>query len=164
MRGGGRLAVNGEKKYNLKKEGCLNENASKVKADIFNGRNDFFDKDDIVQTRYEMLRCVEKDDCTVVDASDMYGVSRITFYKIKKLFDEQGIQGLLPGKKGPKKSHKLTPDVMKFLKDEIKAESSIKSVELADKIMHRFGYSVHPRTIEKALSARKKKRSETGND
>lgn len=151
------MAINNEKKYYLKRESCLNKNAVNIKADIFNESNNFFDKNDIVQTRYEMLRSVEKEDFTINAASDMYGVSRISFYKIKKAFDKQGIQGLLPRKKGPKVPYKLTPDVISFLEDEIKADCQIKSDKLAEKMSEKFGYSVHPRTIEKVLFTGKKK-------
>ena len=158
------MAIGDEKKDRLKKEGCLNRNASKVKADVFNDDNDFFDKNDVVQTRYEMLRSVLKDKRTVNAASGMYGVSRITFYKLKKAYDAQGIQGLLPGKKGPGKPHKLTPDVIRFLENEIRADPSTKADKLAEKMSEKFGYSVHPRTIEKTVFTGKKKRSEKRSD
>ena len=38
------MSVNDEKKYYLKKEGCLNPNASKISADIFNDGNVFLKK------------------------------------------------------------------------------------------------------------------------
>lgn len=158
------MGINDEKKYYLKKEGCININASNVKADIFNDGNNFFDKNDIVQTRYEMIRSVEKNKFSINAASDMYGVSRISFYKTKKAFDAYGIQGLFPKKKGPKAAYKLTPDVIRFLESEIKSDSQIKSDKLAKKVLEKFGYSVHARTIEKALLKGKKKHSKGQRD
>lgn len=151
------MSKNEIKKNYLKKEGCLNKNASIIKAVIFNNENGFFDKNDIVQTRYEMLRCVEKDNCTINAASEMFGVSRISFYKTKKAFEEKGMQGLLPQKKGPNSPHKLTDNVINFIESEKEAEPDLKSDELADKVRQVFNLKIHPRTIEKALAVRKKK-------
>ncbi len=158
------MPINNEKKYYLEKEGCLNPNASKIKADIFNDENEFFEKTDIVQARYEMLRSVDKDGASINSASGMYGVSRISFYKTRKAFENKGLLGLLPQKKGPKKPSKLTPAVMDFLKSERKTDPKVKSDKLAEKILKEFGCSVHPRTIEKALASSKKKREKSGFD
>jgi len=151
------MSENERKKNYLKKEGCLNKNASIIRAEIFNNGNSFFDKNDIVQTRYEMLRCVEKDNYTINAASEMFGVSRISFYKTKKAFEEKGMQGLLPQKKGPNSPHKLTDNVINFIESEKEAEPDLKSDELTDKVRQAFNLKIHPRTIEKALAVRKKK-------
>ncbi len=151
------MPENETKKYYLKKEGCLNENASRIKAELFDKGGDFFDKNDLVQVRYEMLRCVEKDGYAINVASEIFGVSRISFYKTKKTFEQKGIYGLLPEKKGPKRPHKLTEKIMRFIEAERKANPNLKSAELADMVRQTFDLSVHPRTIEKALAAGKKK-------
>lgn len=151
------MSENKTKKYYLKKEGCLNKNASGIKAELFNNGSNFFDKNDLVQARYEMLRCVEKDGYAINAASEMFGVSRISFYKTKKAFEEKGIYGLLPEKKGPKGPHKLTNHVIDFIEGEKKAKPDLKSDELADIVRQTFNLMIHPRTIEKALAVRKKK-------
>ncbi len=151
------MSENETKKYYLKKEGCLNKNASGIKAELFNNGSNFFDKNDLVQARYEMLRCVEKDGYAINAASEMFGVSRISFYKTKKAFEEKGIYGLLPEKKGPKRPHKLTDHVLHFIEGEKEAKPDLKANELADKVRQTFNLKIHPRTIEKALAVRKKK-------
>ncbi len=145
------------KKYYLKKGGCLNKNASGIKAELFCNGSIFFDKNDVVQARYEMLRCVEKDGYAISTASKMFGVSRISFYKTKKAFEKKGVYGLLPEKKGPKGPHKLTDDIIYFIEGEKEAEPDLKAEELADKVRQNFNMKIHPRTIEKALADRKKK-------
>lgn len=145
------------KKYYLKKEGCLNKNAAGIKAELFNSASNFFDKNDVVQARYEMLRCVEKDGYAINTASELFGVSRISFYKTKKAFDKKGIYGLLPVKKGPKGPYKLTAEVIFFIEAEKKANADIPADELADKVREKFNVKIHPRTIEKALVVSKKK-------
>lgn len=152
-----KMPENNDKKKYLEAEGCLNKNASGVKAELFNNGDYFFDKNDIVQTRYEMLRSVKKDGYSINIASEMFGVSRISFYKTNKSFEEKGIIGLLPIKKGPKSPHKLTDEVLNFIINEKELETDIKSDDLAEKVKKVFDLKIHPRTIEKTLAVRKKK-------
>ena len=48
------------KKKKLTESGTLNPNAHKITDPLFKS-NDFFDPDDLLQAKYEMLRRVEKD-------------------------------------------------------------------------------------------------------
>ena len=89
--------------------------------------DDFFDPRDLVQVKYEMLRQV------------------------------QGVTGLLPKRPGPRKAHKLTDEVMEFVRH-LRAEEPVLSAEgLAGRLKGHYGLSVHPRSIERALARREKK-------
>ena len=66
----------------------------------------FFDPRDVVQVKYEMLRRVSVEKTSITEVSDQYGVSRPTFYQAKADFDEAGIAGLVPHKRGPHGPHK----------------------------------------------------------
>lgn len=138
----------------LAEEGTLNPAPEKVSDPKFQ-EGGFFDPRDIVQVKYEMLRRVSADKMSVTEASDEYGVSRPTFYQAKADFDEAGLSGLVPRKRGPRGPHKLQGDVLAFLKEQVVPGEPIRARELTDRIRTKFGLDVHPRTIERALGVKK---------
>src|SRR6516165_12261415 len=75
----------------------------------------FFDPNDLVQVKYEMLRSVEKEGRAVVEAAKAFGLSRPVFYVTQELFKREGLPGLLPHKRGPKRPHKLSDEAMAAL-------------------------------------------------
>jgi transposase len=102
-----------------------------------------------------MLRrvCVEND--SVTNAAEAYGFSRPTYYQARTSFDEAGIAGLVPKRRGPRGPHKLDDDVMAFLRQHIVPGQPIRARELATLIRQEFDLDVHPRTIERALGGKK---------
>jgi transposase len=95
----------------------------------------------------------------VTQAAKDFGFSRRHFYDLQHQFAAQGFPGLVPKKRGPKGAHKLTDDIMDFI---VKARADIpcpKAAELARRVHEHFGLSVHPRSIEKALTRKKKERT-----
>lgn len=148
--------TNTSKKRALSQSGTLNRNAGKVIDPKFKNLA-FFDPNDIVQVKYEMLRSAQKDSVGIIKASQTFGFSRITFYKTEKAFKENGISGLLPRKKGPRRAHKLTGKVMEFVGELLDQKPQMKSGVIRQKIKKRFGISVHKRSIERAIDRSKKK-------
>lgn len=144
------------KKRALAQSGTLNRNADKVVDPRFKNLA-FFDPNDIVQVKYEMLRSAQKDGVGIIKASQAFGFSRITFYKTEKAFKENGILGLLPRKKGPRRAHKLTGKVMEFVEELLKQKPQMGSDVIREEIKKRFGTSVHKRSIERAIDRSKKK-------
>lgn len=138
----------------LLEEGTLNPGPEKVRDTKF-WQSEFFDPRDAVQVKYEMLRRVSVENASVTDASDEYGVSRPTYYQAKANFDEAGIAGLVPKKRGPRGPHKLQGEVMAFLKTRIVPGEPIRARRLATLIQEEFDIDVHPRTIERAVSGKK---------
>ena len=69
-----------------------------------------------------------------------------------------GLAALLPQKPGPRRAHKLDDDVVAFLLRERTADPSLRARELARRVRARFGRLVHPRSVERALARREKKR------
>jgi transposase len=138
----------------LAEEGTLNPAPEKVSDPKFQ-EDGFFDPRDIVQVKYEMLRRVSVDKMSVTEASDEYGVSRPTFYQAKADFDDAGLGGLVPRKRGPRGPHKLQGEVLAFLKEQVIPGEPIRARELTDRIRIKFGLDVHPRTIERALGVKK---------
>jgi len=137
--------------------GTLNPTPEKVHDHLFQS-SAFFDPDDALQVKYEMLRRVERDGHSVTQAAKDFGFSRRHFYDLQHQFAAQGFPGLVPKKRGPKGAPKLTDDIMDFI---VKAREDIpcpKAAALARRVHEHFGLSVHPRSIEKALTRKKKER------
>ena len=65
----------------LKKYGALNLRPERVKDTLFL-EEEFFDPHDLMQTKYEMLRRVQKDGESVTQAASRFGFSRLSFYRI----------------------------------------------------------------------------------
>jgi len=148
------------KRRALKQSGTLNRYADNVTDPKFKNVA-FFDPEDIMQVKYEMLRSVKKDETGIKHASKNFGFSRITFYKTDKAFNENGLAGLLPQKKGPRRAHKLSGEVMEFVKELIEKKPGIKSDSIREKIKERFDLTVHKRSIERAIARSKKKHLQT---
>ena len=140
----------------LKEQGALNPNPQAVQDPLFQG-NVFFDPRDLVQVKYEMLRRVKVDGWSISAATQALGFSRPTFYQVDDALKKEGLPGLLPQKRGPKRAHKLTKEVVAFMEDLQQKDSSLKARGLAKAVAKEFDLIVHPRSIERAL-ARKKKR------
>lgn len=140
----------------LKEQGVLNPKAEKVKDELFQ-KYDFFDPQDLLQVKYEMLRRVQKDGSTVVNASQKFGFSRPSFYKAQNDFITNGLPGLIPRQKGPKEAHKLSGDVMEFVAQAIDKDNTLKAAKIVSLLDKRFNLKVHPRSIERAIARRKKK-------
>lgn len=140
----------------LKQQGTLNPHPEDVRDPLF-AENDFFDPLDLVQVKYEMLRRVSEDGHSVTSAAESFGFSRVSFYKAQAAFKEDGLAGLVPSRRGPHGAHKLSEAVIDFLLQALDEDKSRRAVTLAKLVEERFGFSLHPRTIEKAMVQRQKK-------
>ena len=147
---------NSSKRHTLMQSGTLNKNADKVADPRFKNLV-FFDPSDLLQVKYEMLRSAQKEEAGILKASETFGFSRITFYKAEKAFKENGLAGLLPKKKGPRRAHKLTSEVMNFVGQLLEQKPEMKPDVIRQKIKNRFNLSVHKRSIERATQKGKKK-------
>ncbi len=141
----------------LRQQGTLNPRSHSVTDELFL-KDSFFDPRDLVQVKYEMLRRVEREGRSVSGAATSFGFSRPSFYQALAAFEPAGLAGLVPHKRGPKQAHKLTEQVMTFIAETRHREPSITTKELLPLIQQRFGIAVHPRSIERSLLRRQKKR------
>ena len=140
----------------LRDDGTLNPRAEVVTDPNFT-EGGFFDPRDVVQVKYEMLRRARVEAIPVTRAVQEAGFSRQTFYKAKADFEEAGIAGLVPKKRGPRGPHKLQGDILEFMKATHNPGQPIRAAWLATEIAERFGVQVHPRSIERALRNTQKK-------
>ena len=141
----------------LKEQGLLNSKPETVKDELFQ-KHDFFDACDLAQVKYEMIRRVEKENWTVIQASKTFGFSRPCFYDTKEALNKKGLPGLIPAQRGPKRPHKLSPDVMMFVENVMSKDETLRAGDIAGLIEKRFGFKIHPRSIERALEKGHKKK------
>jgi transposase len=121
-------------------------------ADPRFAESDFLDPRDLVQVKYEMVRRVRVDGDSVSASAAAFGFSRPSWYAAAAAVDEHGLPGLLPARPGPRRAHKLTDEVLVFLREELAADPSQRAAQLAARVTERFGVRVHPRSIERALA------------
>ena len=141
----------------LRERRALNDHPEKVSDQPFVSGGDFFDAHDLVQVKYEMLRRVHKEDQSVVKTAAAFGFSRPSFYRTQRAFEAEGLPGLLPERPGPRRGHKLTPEVVVFLLQVRDKEPRLGPKELAAKIQAQFNLVVHPRSVQRTLARRLKK-------
>jgi hypothetical protein len=141
----------------LLEEGTLNSVPERVRDPKFQA-SEFFDPEDVVQVKYEMLRRVLVEKASVTVASEEYGVTRPTFYQTESSFEKAGIVGLVPKKRGPRGRHKLGVKVMEFLEKQVTPGDPIRARALAKLVQEKLSLKIHPRTIERALGVKKTSR------
>ena len=140
----------------LQQHGTLNPRPKEVRDELFL-QDEFFDPRDLVQVKYEMLRRVQAEGQSVTDASANFGFSRPSFHQALSAFEQDGLAGLVPHKRGPKQAHKLTDEVLTFIGELRQKEPSVRLPDLVKLIQDRFGIRVHPRSIERSLLRHQKK-------
>ena len=141
----------------LRQRGCLHPHPEKVSDDLFTS-NEFFDPRDLLQVKYEMLRRVRESDHSISQAAANFGLSRPSFYQAQAAYDTGGLPALLPKKPGPRRAHKLSEEIVEALRQMQDQASDMNTSALAEQVRERFGVSVHPRSIERALARQEKKR------
>jgi transposase len=144
------------KRKALQAAGTFNTRAAQVHHLLFQ-QSAFFDPEDLLQLKYETLRAVELEKCPIAKAARDFGLSRPTIYEAQSQLQQQGLEGLLPHKRGPKTAHKLTAEILRYVQEQAAAEPEIKAEELARRVRQRFAVKLHPRTIQKALEPKAKR-------
>lgn len=143
------------KRKALQAAGTFNSRATQVRHPLFL-QSSFFDPEDLLQLKYETLRAVELEKCPVAKAARDFGLSRPTIYEAQSQLQQQGLEGLLPHKRGPKAAHKLTDEILRYVQEQA-AQSELKAEELVQRVRQRFAVKLHPRTIQKALERKAKR-------
>lgn len=146
-----------QKRQTLRRHGTLNPQPESVIHPLFQN-SDFFDPDDLLQVKYEMLRQVHVDQGSISESARAFGFSRPSFYQAQSAFHQDGVFGLLPHKRGPQGGHKLTGEVMEFIAQQRSADPSLTPAQLAAAIQKRFRLQVHPRSIQRRIVEQKKRR------
>ena len=140
----------------LQKMGALNKNPKKVKYHLFKSGGLFFDPQDKLQVKYEMIRAVKVDGLPIKDVVQEFGYSRETYYTVLKDFELEGCIGLLDQVQGRRQPEKLQTEIVEFIISErYKNQKENSGYRIAEKIKERFHISIHPRTVYKVLKKTK---------
>jgi len=140
----------------LQQEASLHPHPEQVTDELFL-THEFFDPRDLVQVKYEMLRRVQSEGQAVSQSAAHFGFSRPSFYQAQTAFEQGGLPALMPQKRGPKKAHKLTAEVLAFVRQAQQEDPSLRPAALASLVKDRYAITVHPRSIERALTRSQKK-------
>ena len=140
----------------LREHGCLHTRPERVRDERFLS-NAFFDPRDLLQVKYEMLRRVREEGASVSAAAASFGLSRPTFYAAQRAYEAGGLPALVPSRPGPRRAHKLGPEIVEAVRVAHRQRPAPSSRELVEMVRERFGLSVHRRSIERVV-ARPKKR------
>jgi transposase len=81
----------------------------------------------------------------------------VTLYQLRKRFEAEGLAGLLPQPKGPRRASKLSEEVLAFVLEILMTEPELRTAEVPRRIAQHFGLSIHVRSIERALTRSRKK-------
>ena len=142
----------------LRQTGTLHPHPQLVTDPLFQD-HPFFDARDRMQVKYEMLRKVEVDGAPVSTAATAFGLSRPSFYQAQSAFQQGGLAGLAPQKRGPRRAHKLSAEVLEFLGQLRTEQPGIGYAEMTERVRQRFSVAVNPRSIERRLRRGEKKTS-----
>jgi transposase len=152
-----RLKKPDQKLLELKHTGTLNPHPAAISDALFH-ENPFFDSNDLLQVRYEMLRRHQVDGASVVEVASAFGVSRPTFYQAEAAFERGGLAGLVPKQRGPKGGHKLSGKVIEYVRTVKASSPGVTTAECIRAVQEKFGITVHRRSLERAMAGKKKPR------
>jgi transposase len=151
-----RQSTSDPKQEALRARGALNPHPERVLDPLFDD-DELFDRRDLVQVKYEMIRRARIEGQPVTEACRSFGLSRPVFYRSEQALKQEGLPGLVAKKRGPRGPHKLTEAAMVLLEQELEEDRSLDSKALARRLKERLDVEVHPRSIERALARRKNK-------
>ena len=140
----------------LHQQGVLHPHPQDVVDPLFRSPG-FFDARDLVQAKYEMLRRVRVEGLSVTAAAAAFGWSRPAFYQAQAAYQGRGLPGLIPKRPGPRRAHKLSAEVLDFVRQHQAQVPTVEVATLCGLIKEAFGRTVHPRSLERALARRRLK-------
>ena len=139
----------------LLENGTYNKNYEKVMEQRFVS-DDFYDAQDIVQVKYEMLRTARETELTIEDVADTFGFSRAGYYKIKTSFEKEGVSAFVTSKTGPKNALKLKGEYKAFIDQYLTENPDTSSTDLVAILKNERGLSISKRTVERYRSSQRK--------
>jgi len=139
----------------LRRAGALHPHPERIHDEPFL-QDPFFDPRDRVQVKYEMVRRHRVEGRSVTDVAAAFSVSRQAFYEAAAAFETGGLPGLLPKRPGPKRAHKCSEEILDFAEH---WSGPGEDADVTAAIARRFQVTIHPRSLDRALTRRKKKRT-----
>jgi len=137
----------------LLKNRTFNRNYGKVTEKRFTS-DEFYDPQDLVQVKYEMLRTANESKRSINEISGKFGFSRAAFYKIKASYEKEGISAFILNNSGSKKARKLTVEYQDFIDSYLMQNPNVSSGEIATILKQERGLNISKRTVERYRSRR----------
>jgi transposase len=137
--------------------GALHLHPDRVQDALFHGST-FFDPRDLIQVRYEVVRRYRVNGQAASEVARSFGVSRQLLYLLAQAFQEHGLPGLFPNKRGPKAASKCTDKVLAFVHARLAESPCLTADELLSDIQHCLGVQLHRRTLQRRRQRLGKKR------
>ena len=151
-----------QKRKRLQEAGLLHPDPARVRDLLFERWPEFFDVEDHLQVRYEMLRAHLVDRDAIRAIGQRFGVSRQTFYNLQAKFLADGTVGLLAKRPGPKGPRKVTKEVSRFVTARLDSREAVSTPGLLAEIHATFGVVLHRRTLEKLVRDLRSKKNAGG--
>ena len=148
--GRGAMDEREQKRHFLKQARALNDHPERVRAPLFS-RHRFFDPQDKVQVKYELLRAREVEGISLTEACRLYGFTRESYRHILARFRAEGIKGLFERKRGRRGPVKATEAVRVFLRAERESQEHLSVQELIERCHRELGVSLSRRTVFRIL-------------
>ncbi len=145
------------KAHFLAQRGALHPHPQRVQDALFRGST-FFDPRDLIQIRYEMVRRFRVNGHAAIEVARSFGVSRQLLYVLAQAFQDRGLPGLFPSKRGPKAASKCTDEVLAFVHARLAESPCLTSDELLSDIQQHLGIHLHRRTLQRRRNRLGKKR------
>ena len=132
----------------LKRARCLNPAPEKVHEERFQEKDGFFDPEDIVQVKYELLRSCEVEGSDVASACTRFGFSRTTYYKAYQAFIHGGIPSLMGRLRGRPQPIKVNEIVLGYLIAEKAKNPKLAASIMVTNVMQRYNVKISVRMIQ----------------
>ena len=134
----------------LYQAGTLNPNSELVTDRLF--LDAFFDRHDIAQVMYEMLRRVAMQEQSISEAIGAFGFSsRNCFYAARAAFEEAGLAGLVHLNLVSKKRYRMSRKVFHCVREIRKENPSMPVAELTERVGLCLRLNVQEMSIRQAL-------------
>jgi len=140
-----------DKRRILRQARAFNPRAQRVRAALF-ATHPFFDAEDNVQVKYEMLRSHELEGIGVTKVCPQFGFSRESYRQILSRFRREGIPGLFEHKRGRKGPLKATAVVREFVRAERDRRPDLSIEGLAARCREELGVALSRRTLLRILA------------
>lgn len=150
------------KQQALKDVGAFYSAPERVRAPLFLS-HPFFDPEDKVQVKYEMLRHREVEAGGLLESCRQFGFTRESYRHIRERFVAEGMSGLFERKRGRRGALKVKDEVRTFLLNERVREPGLSPEEVSRRCFQQTGVKISRRTIYRVWGqeepAKKKRRS-----
>lgn len=135
----------------LRSQGLLNKRPQRVTHPLFE-TTEFFDRWDLPQVRYEMLRASRVEKAPVTKACRLMGFSREYFYQLERAFAKRGYVALLGSTMGRPPLLALNQEIVSFIVHRKLELPQMSGEDLRKEIRRIYKVDCSCRTVERIIA------------